>query len=340
MRAWRRAGQVSRHQEISATEAISALLRDRGEGRAVSRGRGTTTASTTSATPIDASTRTSNARLRTTSRPTRRAGSTAAPGREAAPMRRAAGSRGGTGRSATAQPDQAAAEHEQQRPLPADPAATDRRAVVDGRGVALTRRCRVRRPARSAPRRRWAAASRGSSARRRRASARRAGHLAHLGRDVTDQPAVGAGDADVDDGRPGRTMSAVTSPGTPAAATMTSARRRWPARSRVPVWHRVTVAFSVRRVSSRPSGRPTVTPRPTTHDLGAGQLDVVAPQQLDDAARRARQRRRPPSTSRPRLVGCSPSASLAGSIRSSTRWRPARRAAAAARCSRCRPGRR
>ena len=34
--------------------------------------------------------------------------------------------------------------------------------------------------------------------------------------------------------------------------------------SLVPVWHRVTVAFSVRLVSSRPSERPTVMPRPIT----------------------------------------------------------------------------
>ena len=32
----------------------------------------------------------------------------------------------------------------------------------------------------------------------------------------------------------------------------------------MPVWHSVTVAFSERRVSSSPSGRPTVTPRPIT----------------------------------------------------------------------------
>src|SRR6478672_2075341 len=64
---------------------------------------------------------------------------------------------------------------------------------------------------------------------------------------------------------PGLTMSAVTMPGTPAAATTMSARRTWAARSRVPVWHRVTVAFSLRRVSISPSGRPTVSPRPMTH---------------------------------------------------------------------------
>src|SRR3954447_18298603 len=63
---------------------------------------------------------------------------------------------------------------------------------------------------------------------------------------------------------PGFTTSAVTRPGTPAAATTMSALRRWPARSRVPVWQSVTVAFSERRVSSSPRGRPTVMPRPTT----------------------------------------------------------------------------
>ena len=83
------------------------------------------------------------------------------------------------------------------------------------------------------------------------------------------------------------------------------------------MWHSVTVAFSERRVSSRPSGRPTVTPRPITttcapaistsnrrsrctiprgvHGSGAGSL----------------------STSLPRFVGCRPSASFAGSMRSS-----------------------
>ena len=116
---------------------------------------------------------------------------------------------------------------------------------------------------------------------------------------------------------PGLTMSAVTMCGTPTAAMMTSACRVSAGRSRVPVWHNVTVAFSDRRVSSRPIGRPTVTPRPITttcapaigtsnrrsrctmprgvHGSGAGSL----------------------STSRPRLVGCRPSASLAGSMRSS-----------------------
>ena len=63
---------------------------------------------------------------------------------------------------------------------------------------------------------------------------------------------------------PGLTMSAVSRPGRPAATTTMSAVLVCAARSLVPVWHRVTVAFSVRRVSSRPSARPTVIPRPMT----------------------------------------------------------------------------
>jgi len=63
---------------------------------------------------------------------------------------------------------------------------------------------------------------------------------------------------------PGLIISAATMPGAPAAATTMSACRSSRGRSRVPVWHRVTVAFSDRRVSRRPSGRPTVMPRPIT----------------------------------------------------------------------------
>src|SRR3954452_10612818 len=69
---------------------------------------------------------------------------------------------------------------------------------------------------------------------------------------------------------PDLTMSAVIRPGTPAAATTMSADRTCADRSRVPVWHSVTVAFSVRRVSSRPSGRPTVIPRPMTTTSAPG----------------------------------------------------------------------
>ena len=85
-------------------------------------------------------------------------------------------------------------------------------------------------------------------------------------------------------------MSAVISPRMPAAATTTSARRTSAARSRVPVWQSVTVAFSLRRVSSRPE-RPADGDAAADHgDPGAVQLDAVAPAQLDDPARGARQR--------------------------------------------------
>ena len=63
---------------------------------------------------------------------------------------------------------------------------------------------------------------------------------------------------------PGLTMSAVSRPGRPAATTTMSAVLVCAARSLVPVWQSVTVAFSVRRVSSRPRARPTVIPRPMT----------------------------------------------------------------------------
>ncbi len=99
-----------------------------------------------------------------------------------------------------------------------------------------------------------------------------------------------------------------------------SAARVCAARSRVPVWHRVTVAFSLRRVSSRPE-RPADGVAPADHgDLGAAQRHVVAAEQLDDAARGARQRAVVAEDEPAQVTGCSPSASLSGSISSSARW--------------------
>ena len=63
---------------------------------------------------------------------------------------------------------------------------------------------------------------------------------------------------------PGLTMSAVIRPGTPAAATTMSARRVWSARSRVPVWQMVTVAFSDGGSAAGRAAGPTVVPRPIT----------------------------------------------------------------------------
>ena len=107
-------------------------------------------------------------------------------------------------------------------------------------------------------------------------------------------------------------------PGTPAAATTMSALRMWAARSRVPVWHRVTVAFSVRRVSSRPSGRPTVIPRPTTTTSAPAistpwrRSSSMTPTGVHGSGPGL------PSTSLPRFIGCSPSTSLSGSTRESS----------------------
>src|SRR3954447_5416062 len=113
---------------------------------------------------------------------------------------------------------------------------------------------------------------------------------------------------------PGFTIAEVISPGTPAAATTMSAVRTCAARSRVPVWHNVTVAFSERRVSSSPRGRPTVTPRPTTVTSAPlistwwRRSSSTMPYGVHGSGAAL------PSTSQPRFVGCSPSASLVGSI--------------------------
>src|SRR4029077_19539789 len=106
---------------------------------------------------------------------------------------------------------------------------------------------------------------------------------------------------------PGLTMSAVSSPGRPAATTTMSAARVCAARSFVPVWHSVTVAFSERRVSSNPSARPTVMPRPTT---------VTSAPAISTPYRRSSTSGpcgvhgsgpSSPSPSLPRLTGCRPS---------------------------------
>src|SRR5215218_656935 len=108
---------------------------------------------------------------------------------------------------------------------------------------------------------------------------------------------------------PGLSLSAVIRPGTPAAATTMSAVRTWAARSRVPVWQRVTVAFSERRVSSSPSGRPTVRPRPTTTTsapaIGTScrRSSSITPTGVHGNGPLL------PSTSLPRLNGCNPSTS-------------------------------
>src|SRR4051794_12166974 len=119
---------------------------------------------------------------------------------------------------------------------------------------------------------------------------------------------------------PGLTISAVIRPGTPAAATTMSAPPTWAARSRVPVWQSVTVAFSDRRVSSSPSGRPTVTPRPitTTSAPAIGTSKRRSSSTMPTGVQGSGPGTL--STSRPRLVGCSPSASFSGSIAARTAY--------------------
>ena len=65
---------------------------------------------------------------------------------------------------------------------------------------------------------------------------------------------------------PGFTMSGVTNPADPAAATTTSPLRTRPARSATPVWTTVTAALQPGRLSASSSarGRPIVSPRPMT----------------------------------------------------------------------------
>ena len=89
------------------------------------------------------------------------------------------------------------------------------------------------------------------------------------------------------------------------------------ARSRVPVWQRVTVAFSLLRVRIRPSGRPTVRPRPMTTTLapamGTSKRRSSSMHPIGVHGRGAGL----PSTSQPRFVGCRPSTSFSGSTRES-----------------------
>ena len=295
---------------------------------------------------MPASRTTSTGRLRTARKPTRRTGSSSRS--TPAPT------------SARPDDDDAAApvvEGDQQQPdaddRPARPAAAadgaaprgragGRRAAAAGHAGVMPAAPRARRPARR-PRRRSAAASPGSSGPRRRGSARPTRPPRR--RRAATSPAILPSTRltpTSSTAAPGLTMSAVMMPGTPAAATTMSALRTCAARSRVPVWHSVTVAFSLRRVSSRPERAADGDAAADDDDLGAGDRHVVAAQQLDDAdAACTAAAPASPSTSRPRLIGCRPSASLAGSIAlEDARSRRCPRAAAAGRCSRCTPGRR
>ena len=121
---------------------------------------------------------------------------------------------------------------------------------------------------------------------------------------------------------PGLTISGVIIPATPAALIMMSARRVWLARSRVPVWQISTVALTSRLPSSKPIERPTVTPLPTTQiSWLAREIPLRTSSSMQPRGVQGRGESIGPltrSTRRPRLVGCKPSASLAGSMRSNT----------------------
>ena len=112
---------------------------------------------------------------------------------------------------------------------------------------------------------------------------------------------------------PSPTMSAVTRPGEPTAATSTSASRHTAARSRVREWQCVTVAFAAS--SSCAIGLPTRIERPSTTALApsssrpASLSSSITPAGVHGTIASSR-----PCTSRPAFAAVRPSTSLAGSI--------------------------
>ncbi len=150
-------------------------------------------------------------------------------------------------------------------------------------------------------------------------------------RDVADESCLGARCADVQHGRAGLDHVGGDETGHAGSGDDDVGAADVAGQVAVPVWHRVTVAFSVRRVSSSPSGRPTVTPRPTTQTSAPSRSTSYArssstmPRGVHGSGASAM------STSRPRFIGCSPSASLSGSTSSSARWRRGAWAAGAGR---------
>ena len=194
-------------------------------------------------------------------------------------------------------------------------------AITGRHGNRVTERARgapdgasvMRRPVARPARPRWSTASPGSSDRPRQAPGRpRKPPRAHW-RQRRRPGLLGPGDAHVDADRTGldhvRGDQARPSGGRDHDVGLPGVLGR----SMVPVWHRVTVAFSLLRVSSRPSGRPTVVPRPITQTLAPPsgmplrRSSSTTPRGVQGSGPGA------PSTSRPRLTGCRPSTSLSGS---------------------------
>ncbi len=107
-------------------------------------------------------------------------------------------------------------------------------------------------------------------------------------------------------------MSAVTSRGTPTAATSTSARRQTSARSRVREWHWVTVALAAS--SSAATGLPTSFERPsTTASAPVSSTPAERSSSMTPAGVHGTRPSRP-CISRPALSGVRPSTSFSGSI--------------------------
>ena len=107
-------------------------------------------------------------------------------------------------------------------------------------------------------RRRWPTAWLWSWARRRRASRQVPRDPATSGA-TSPQVPPRSGDADVQDSGAALDHVGGDESGNSGGGDHDVGRRDVAGQIAVPVWHRVTVAFSERRVSSRPSGRPTVT---------------------------------------------------------------------------------
>ena len=140
------------------------------------------------------------------------------------------------------------------------------------------------------------------------------GHLVHAGVEVADQAGVGPGDADVDADRTGLDHVGGDQPGRPAAATTMSACRVCCGDvdgAGVAQRDGGVLALAGQQQPERPAHRGAAADHA---DLGPAQRRS----RCGAAARRCRAACTAavpgaPSTSRPRLTGCSPSASLAGS---------------------------
>ena len=130
----------------------------------------------------------------------------------------------------------------------------------------------------------------------------RPGALGHGRIDVADEPLGRPVDPDVDHRRALLDhRRRVTIPGTPTAATITSARDVSAARSRVREWQIVTVACRCSRSSA--AGLPTMSLRPITTAFAPFELDAVFVEEREHAERRPRHVRRRAREEQPGVDG-------------------------------------